>query len=232
MAKKYKVKLLRKEKLAKDTWLFAFEKPEGYTFIPGQYQTFTLELPNGKTDWRDMTITSSPHHHELWLVTKIQKKPSLFKKILLDLSLGSFIQVEGPSGGFTVREQTKPHVFLAGGIGVTVFHSMLQNAAENDLDVPMKLLASFSKKEDIVYYEELKKLENKNRKIIYTLTQDNWEGEAGRITEELVKKYISDMQKPIFMIAGGQAFVDAMQELLVHLGVPADHIRIDYFTGY
>src|SRR6185312_1555787 len=46
MARKYTVKLLRKEKLAKDTWLFAFEKPEGYIFLPGQYQTFTLSLPN------------------------------------------------------------------------------------------------------------------------------------------------------------------------------------------
>lgn len=232
MAKQYKVKLLRKEKIAKDTWLFAFEKPEGYVFIPGQYQTFTLALPNGKTDWRDMTIASSPHYLELLLVTKIHEMPSLFKKTLFDLPIGGTISLEGPNGGFTIRDEDSPHVFLAGGIGVTVFHSMLQDAAENAVDIQMTLLASFSKKEDIVYYEELKKLENKNRKIIYTLTQDNWEGEAGSMSEKLLKKYVPNIKESIFMIAGGQDFVDAMQELLGQMGVPSDHIRIDYFTGY
>ena len=231
MAKEYTVKLLRKEKVAKNVWLFVFEKPEGYIFTPGQYHTFTLSLPNGKTDWRDMTITSSPIHNELWLVTKIREEPSLFKQMLLHLPIGSSIKLEGPSGGFTIREE-RPHVFLAGGIGVNVFHSILMDAAERDAQIPMILIASFRTKEDILFYEALRKIGNKKRKIIYTLTKENWAGEKGRISEDLIKKCIQDVTAPIFMIAGGQEFVDAMNELLIRVGVSQENIRIDYFSGY
>lgn len=240
MAKQYKVKLVRKEKIAKDTWLFAFSakgrsssgREEPITFIPGQYMTYTLPLPNGKTDWRDMTIASSPIQKELWLVTKIHQTPSLWKQTLFALRIGQTIALEGPNGGFTLRDKKKPYVFLAGGIGVTVFHSILKGLAENSQDTPMTLLASFRKKEDIIFQEELKNTENENRKVIYTLTQENWEEETGRISEKLIKKYVKEINNSIFMIAGGQGFVDSMNDLLIEIGVPLENIRIDYFTGY
>lgn len=231
MVKKYQVKLLRKEKLARDTWLFAFEKPSGYIFVPGQYHTFTLSLPSGKTDWRDMTITSSPHHHELWLVTKISKNSSVFKRELNALPIGSAITLEGPSGGFTIRDE-KSHVFLSGGIGINVFHSILMDAAEKNSQIPMTLFASFSTKHDKLFYKELKKIENDKRNIIFTLTKEEWNGERGRISKELLQKYVSTLRGNIYMIAGGQEFVDAMNELLLQMRVPEENIRIDYFTGY
>lgn len=231
MAKQYTVPLLRKEKLAKDTWLFAFQKPQGYVFTPGQYQTFTLNLPNGKTDWRDMTITSSPDHKELWLVTKIQKEHSEFKEQLLRLPIGSSIHLAGPNGGFTMREE-KPHVFLAGGIGINVFHSILMDGAKRNILLPITLIASFATQEDIIFHEDLKKIENEKRKIVYTLTKEAWEGEKGRITQTMIQKYIPDWSNTIFMVAGGQAFVDAMNEMLLQMKIPQDNIRIDYFTGY
>lgn len=232
MAKNYEVKLVRKEQIAQDTWLFALEKPKDYSFIPGQYQTVYLTLNNGQVDSRDMTIASSPNIKELWLVTKIEEKHKDFKDVLLKMSIGSSISIQGPSGGFAIREEEKPHVFLAGGIGITVFYSMLRNAKENDIKTPMTLLVSFSKKEDMLWFDELKNIENENRKIVYTLSQDDWGKEKGRISESLIKKYVNDTNKPIFMIAGGQEFVDDMNDLLLAIKVPLENIRIDYFTGY
>lgn len=233
MAKQYKVKLLRKEKIANNTWLFVFEKPEEYIFIPGQYQTFILKLPNGKIDWRDMTITSSPSHNELWMVTKVSENPSLFKKALFALSIGETVDLEGPNGGFIIRENKRPHVFLAGGIGVNVFHSMIRSVVENKLSTPITLLASFSKKEDIIFYEELKQLENEKIKVIYTLTKEkNWDGEKGRITEKMIKKYTKDITNPIFMIAGSVEMVDDINNMLLSMNIPMESIKIDYFTGY
>lgn len=233
MAKQYKVKLLRKEKIANNTWLFVFEKPEEYLFIPGQYQTFTLQLPNGKIDWRDMTITSPPSHNELWMVTKVSENPSLFKQALFALSIGETVDLEGPNGGFIIRENKRPHVFLAGGIGVNVFHSMIKNVVENKLSTPITLLASFSKKEDIIFYEELKQLENEKIKVIYTITKDDvWKGEKGRITEEMIGKYVKDIKKSIYLIAGGVEMVDDINYMLLSMDVPIENIKIDYFTGY
>lgn len=232
MAKEYTVKLIRKEKVANDVWLFVFEKPERYVFTPGQYQTFTFSLPDGKIDWRDMTITSSPKQNELWMVTKIGENPSLFKQTLLNLPIGSVVRLEGPSGGFTIRNKEKSHVFLAGGIGINVFHSIIKGAEEESLDTRITLFASFREKRNIVYYNELKQVENEKRKIIYTLTQDDWEGEKGRISESMIRKYIPNVQNNIFMVAGSQDFVDSMNEMLLKMGIGLDNIKVDYFTGY
>lgn len=232
MAQKYEVRLLRKEKLAQETWLFSFEKPDNYIFVPGQYQTFTLTVSNGKSDWRDMTIASSPSSKELWMVTKIHDNSSLWKQALFNLTIGQTITLEGPNGGFSLRDKKRPYVFLAGGIGVTVFHSILKDLVESNHDIPITLLASFRKGEDVIFQEELEDIENENRKIIYTLTKEDWKGEKGRISNDMIRKYIKDVEEPIFMIAGGQEFVDAMTDLLAEMGVPLENIRIDYFTGY
>lgn len=228
MAKEYTVKLLRKEKLAKDTWLFALEKPKNYTFIPGQYQSITLTLPNGKTDWRDFTIASNPSEKELWMITKITKKPSEFKKQFLRLPLGSNITVQGGSGGFTIeRNEKRPHVFIAGGIGLTVFRSIL--TAKEYRNLQAKLIVSFSSEENSIFQEELEEIARKHTKkqVMYHFTN-----KEGRLSKKNIEKYLPSIMDSIFMIAGAQEFVDAMNELFLQIGVPQENIRIDYFSGY
>ncbi len=228
MAKEYRVKLLRKEKLAKDTWLFAYEKPEDYVFIPGQYQSVTLALQNGKTDWRDFTIASNPTESELWTVTKITDKPSAFKKQLLELPIGSFVTLQGGSGGFVLdAEEKRSYVFIAGGIGITVFRSMLTDPKYKKVNVT--LVASFSTKEHHIFQDELLKLaaEQKNKHVVYTYSNEN-----GRISESFLKENLSGIPDSIFMIAGKQDFVDDMSTLLLGMEVLQGNIRIDYFSGY
>lgn len=244
MANKYSVKLLRKKNIAKDTWLFAFSAKgrsasgteELIKFIPGQYMTYALTLPNGKTDWRDFTITSFPGENELWLVTKIKKDPSGFKKILFGLPINSNISLEGPSGGFTIEKETKPLVFIAGGIGINVFYSIVKHVSNTKRKNKIFLLASFSTKEEIIFYDKLMEIASKNTniKVIYTLTKPglSWKGEKGRISQKLLKQFLPNISEKVFLIAGSQKFVDDMNLLLITLGIPQENIRIDYFTGY
>lgn len=225
MAKEYKVKLLRKEKLAKDTWLFVFEKPEGYVFIPGQYQSVTLTLPTGKTDWRDFTITSNPEEQELWVVTKITDTPSEFKKVLLNLPIDAEVEVVGGSGGFIIDlEEKSPYIFLAGGIGVNVFRSML--TTKKYTSVNATLIVSFSSQETGIFQKELEGVvkKQKNKKVIY-----HFSDKQGRISVKDIRKYLSP--ESIFMLAGSPEFVDAVQELLLQSGILQENIKVDYFSG-
>lgn len=223
MAKEYYAKLLRKEKIAKDTFLFALQKPHDFLFSSGQFQTTTLQMPSGKSDWRDFTIASNPGESELWIVTKITNTASLFKKTLLHVPIGSQILLEGAKGGFTLdKNEKRQHVFLAGGIGVTVFRSMLTAKENKNLDA--LLIASFSSKTEAIFQKELEML---GEKIIY-----HESGKKGRLSKEALQKYIPKIKEEIFLIAGGQDFVDAISAMLLQLQVPQENIRIDYFTGY
>lgn len=239
MASSCAVRLLHKEHIARDTWLFAFEKPKEFFFKPGQYVTITLPLANGKTDSRDMSIASSPLQKELWIVTKKRSPASEFKKILLQQRAGSSIVIEGPAGGFILHEKdTLPKVFFSGGIGITPFYSMLKHASDKKIFMPLTLIASFSSQEEMIFFDELMAIANKNKNItvIYTISHPerspSWSGEKGRISDKLIQKYIKNIQACNPMIAGSPAMVDDVNMMLLDIGVPLEKIRLDYFTGY
>src|SRR5260221_5442694 len=151
------VVFLKKEKIAKDTWKFSFKRDKNFLFSPGQYGSMFFG-----EDSRDFTIASSPLEKDVFFfVTKNGR--SVFKQKLFALSAGSAVVVAKPAGGFTLREDsTAPLVFLAGGIGITPFYSMITYAHAVGLKIQITLIASFSKKEYIIFYEELKKIEKEN----------------------------------------------------------------------
>ncbi|HYK08622.1 MAG TPA: FAD-dependent oxidoreductase [Candidatus Eisenbacteria bacterium] len=223
------VSFLGKEKIAKDTWRFLFQKDANFMYQAGQYVSVFLG-----EDTRDFTIASSPlEKDKFFLVTKNGK--SAFKKNLFALSAGSKVAMKSPTGGFILREEnTTPLVFLSGGIGITAFHSMITYAHAKGLTFPITLIASFSKREYMIFQEELEKIDAENPliKIIYTLSQDNWESEKGRISDAHIKKYVRDMHNKIYMITGGEKMVENTEELLLSMGIDSSKIRIDIFTGY
>jgi len=162
---------------------------------------------------------------------------SSFKKKLLGLKMGNMVKFFGPMGGFILNEEEKnPRVFLAGGIGITPFHSMITYANVKKLSIPITLVVSFSSVEDLVFYEELSNIakENSYIKTIYTITHPDvrWKGEAGRISEELIKKYVQGIFKPQYFIVGPPAFVAAIEETIRKMGVSNERIFIENFTGY
>src|SRR5258708_2753161 len=109
------------------------------------------------------------------------------------------IKIFGPMGNFILdKNEMTPKVFIAAGISITPYYSMLQYAAQKKIKNPLTLLVSFSSPEEMIFYNELKKIEEKNEtiKVIYTITGSRklqqWDGEQGRISEALIKKHISE----------------------------------------
>lgn len=223
----YTITLVRKQKVARDTYAFYFSKPKNFKFIPGQYTTVILPIvaTDGLGSSRDFTIASSPQEQEILLVTK--KSTSDFKKMLFTLKKGERIEITHPMGGFYPREEMTRYVFISGGIGITVFRSMLI-AKENE-NRQATLLASFSSPAKSIFQKELKEIgkKQKNKKIIYHITETQ-----GRITKSNIIHYVPDIHEHIFMITGSEQFVYAMQELLRSMNVAGEKIKIDIFTGY
>lgn len=236
------VVFVKKEQVASDTYTYYFERKNlTEDFLPGQYMRMTLPITatDGRGSSHFFTISSSPTKKDFLTVTT-KRGQSDFKNALFGLTPGTPVQIMAPIGGFLLRpEDQTPKVFLAGGIGITPFHSMITYAADLDLKTQLTLIVSFSTVEEIVFYDELTEIEktHNNIKIIYSVSHPEnsnkpWTGDKGRISEELIKKYIPDIMSPVFMVVGPPAMVDATEQLLKTMNIPLDHIKVEQFTGY
>lgn len=239
-----KLKLTDKKDEASGTKSFFFEPEEKIDWLPGQYFYITLpklthEDPRGNT--RHVTNSASPTEGNLVRITTRVRKESGFKQSLDELPVGSEIEGKGPNGIFTIDEKTTgSHIFLAGGIGITPFRSIIKYALDKNLGINMNLVYSNSLPEEIALRKELEGwTSNQNFKLYMTISKpeeskEKWDGLTGRIDENLINKLFTkeDIQKSTFWVSGPPAFVDAMEEMLGKMRIPVENIRTEKFTGY
>lgn len=204
---------------------FIFEKPKGFSFYPGQYLDIQLPIedPLGKT--RAFTISSSPTEDFLMITTK--KGVSVFKKHLFSLKPGDIISTSHPVGTF-ILDESSPAVFLAGGIGITPFRSMIKYAVDKKLTTPITLIYSNSDNK-FLFKKELENWQTKltNLRIIYHLTGTN-----GRLELTQLDAIAYLNVNSIFYLAGPPKMVDDFEKILLDLGVDELNIRYDRFDGY
>ena len=157
----YEVRLEGREEIAEGTMAFHFAKPTGFSFKPGQAIDIVLIGPP-TTDTQNarhtFSIVSAPFQTELVVATRM--RDSAFKRAIKSLPIGSPVKFEGPFGSLTLHNDwTRPAVFIAGGIGVTPFISILRQAAKDQLPQRLLLLYSNRRPEDAAFLAELQQLE-------------------------------------------------------------------------
>lgn len=236
-ASSFVLKFIRKEQRAKDTFSFYFDRSHTkFDFRPGQY--LRLTLPHKSDDRgtsRFFTISSSPLEKEIMITAKILQ--SSFKERLFSLKKKDEVHIFGPMGRFTLDEESKKeHVFIAGGIGVTPFHSMISYAAATNHQNPITLFAMFSNYEDVLFHDVFQSISklHPSIKVIYSVTKSHplWKGEQGRVSKTLVQKYIQHHSQVLYSVVGSPAMVAETRQLLASLGIPEESIRSEGFTGY
>lgn len=234
----HQLKLISRREVARHTVEFHFEKPEGFSFKPGQYGGFTLINPP-ETDaagiTRRFSLASAPDDVDIVITMRIQT--SAYKRVLNNLPLQSEIKFAGPTGLFTLHEDSnRPAVFLAGGIGITPFYSMIQHAAKHLPQQKMILFYGNQQPADAAYLSELTALATHQSHFTFVPimadADDNWSGERGYITDSLIRKYVPDLHIPIYYICGSAVMVTAIQELLIEMGINESNIKVEDFPGY
>src|SRR5258708_19065964 len=137
-------KLVSRQEVAERTFAFHFEKPTNWTFTAGQALDLTLLDPpetDAEGNTRTFSIAASPHEETLMVATRMRE--TAFKRVLSALPPGSVVKIEGPSGDLTLHNNVKrTAVFLAGGIGITPFRSVVFRAAKEKLPHPIFLFYS------------------------------------------------------------------------------------------
>ncbi|MDQ4020029.1 MAG: FAD-dependent oxidoreductase [Actinomycetota bacterium] len=232
--------LAEKREVAKGTLLCIFDLgAEEVDFRPGQYFFVTLLDPpysDEKGPRRHITVVTSPTERGVvGLCTRL--RDTAFKRSLAELSLGAEVDVEPPRGRFVLPEDTsQPYVFVAGGIGITPFRSMLRYAADEGLPYRVTLLYSNRTRAETPFLDELEELRSQlpELRVVFTMTDEpEWEGERRRIDAEFFRDHVSDLiESATFMVAGPPPMVSAMDEELSTAGVSAERVIAEKFSGY
>lgn len=235
----YHLKLIDRKVVAHDTNLFTFEKPEGFTFIPGQYAGFTLiesqEIDTGGIT-RRFSILSIPNDPFIAIATRTQK--SAYKRVLNALPIGNKIKLAGPTGKFTLHdeEMNVPAVLIAGGIGITPFYSMIRHATEIRSSQKIILFYGNQQISDAAFLSELVNLSktNPNFTLVSTMAvpDESWQGETGFINDAMLVKYIADLATPIYYICGSPMMVTKLRQTLREMKIEEEKIRVEDFPGY
>jgi ferredoxin-NADP reductase len=235
-----RAKVKEKRDVAKGTLLVMFDLlGRQVDFKPGQYFWVTLLDPpyeDEKGPRRHFSVVSSPNEHGvLGFCTRL--RDSAFKRSLVELPIGAEVEVEEPKGSFLLPEDAdQRYVFIAGGIGITVFRCMLRYIAEEKLPLRVTLVYSNRDRESAAFLDELLELEreNANFELVLTMTEDPaWDGESRLIDAAFLRDHLGDaLESSAYLIAGPPAMVDGVLATLQSAGVPEAQIRPDRFSGY
>ena len=234
----YKIKLVQRETVANNTIKLTFEKPEGMTFIAGQYGGFTLINP-AETDeqgnTRRFSLLSPPDHQHLMIVTRVQK--SAYKRNLQNMAPGTEIKFAGPTGNFLLHDDVSiPAVLIAGGIGIAPFYSIIKHVLQHQPERRIMLFYGNQTLADSALLDELLQLTHDFPRfsLIHVLANPHaeWQGEKGFITDETLVKNIADLDKPIFYVCGSPAMVAALRQVLRELQINDDRVKFEDFPGY
>lgn len=214
-----KLKVIQK-RIQVNSFSLILEKPRGFIFYAGQYLNMELD-----GDTRSFTISSSPTEDYLMITTK--KSQSKFKKQLFLLKSGDSLSSSYPAGTFTLDE-IEPAVFIAGGIGITPFRSMIKHAVDQKLTTPMTLIYSNSD-DNFLFKNVLEnwKKELSNLDIIYHNSSQNDHIDVAKILT-----IVGSLANSIYYLAGSHSFVNSMGKILLELGIDQINIRYDRFDGY
>ncbi len=213
-------------------------------FEPGQYMEWTLPHmhPDSRGVRRYFTIASAPTEDTLRLGLIIPARASSFKRELMTLSQhgkAAALSASQLGGDFIMpKDPSARLVFIAGGVGITPFRSMIKSLMDRKEKRDIVLLYSEYRKERLSYmrlFEEARQAIGLS--IVPFLTHEKTEARDPRyrygfITAQAIAAEVPDYRERIFYVSGSPPMVSAMKRSLRELHVPRARIRTDYFPGY
>jgi ferredoxin-NADP reductase len=238
---RFETTLIGSTTVAEGTMAFRFARPAELKFEAGQSLNVSLIDPpetDAKGNARTFSIVSAPHETELVFATRM--RDTAFKRVLKGMPAGGRVQLRGPAGKFTLDgADARPAVFIAGGIGITPFVSMLRHAAHSRLARDLWLFYSNRRPEDAAFLDELSALPRRNPRCRFVGTMVEmakssrpWDGETALLDRAMLERHLKDLSAFVYYAAGPPGLVEAMKKMLTEAGVKEDAIRTDEFFGY
>ncbi|MBI2621492.1 MAG: RnfABCDGE type electron transport complex subunit D [Candidatus Levybacteria bacterium] len=229
---------VEKIKLAPNIFELVFSPSKKFAYLPGQYFEWTLShnRPDSRGVRRYFTIASSPTEGNVRLGIKIDpQKGSSFKKKLLALEKSNKIYAGQLSGDFVLpKNKSEKAVFIAGGIGITPFRSIIKFLIDKKEKRDIVLFYSCSDPAEFVYKDIFEKAKSIGLKTVYVCSHPtpDWKGRIGRIDEKMIKEEVGDFKNRIYYLSGPSSMVNSYKSLIRKMDIKPHRIVTDYFPGY
>ena len=215
------------------TTTLALSPPDGagFRFDPGQFAWFGFGGSPFSLTRHPFSFSSSAERDEVEIAVKARGD---FTSGVHKLDPGTVVYVDGPHGVFSPDQDEGPGFgFIAGGVGIAGLLSMVRTMADRDDVRPAILIYANGDWEGVAFREELERLEGRmNLNVVHVLERppENWTGETGYVTAELLSGHLPRGYRRFqFFICGPVPMMDAAEAALVELGVPAERVHTERF---
>lgn len=210
--------LLRREKQVGNAWSFWFSRPDGFVFQGGDYTELALDKA-GERRW--FSIAAGPQEKDLQFCIKIADQHSTFKQGLLDLKPTQTAHLSPPMGNFNVPNQPDKLLFIAGGIGITPFRSILLEEAHRHIGHDIVLFYT-ARSAQHLFLNEI----STDIKLIKHISGSK------RLTLPDILAAVPDASERMIYLAGPEPMMEQYHEQLLTQAHPRWRLRLSYFTGY
>lgn len=218
------------DQLTHDTWNLRFDGPKP-DFKPGQFMLVSLRRDGKTSESHPYTISSSPTETNLAITPKAIGD---FSASVGETKPGDTAFIEAPYGAFTYdRAPTEKLAFVAGGIGITPFLSMLRYMKETGERRSVTLIWGNKSEADIAFREEVEALQASlpDLRIHHVLSaQEDWDGETGFIDQEKIARLVPDYAERSFFICGPPVMREKVVPMLRELGLGRSRIFFEIFA--
>jgi ferredoxin-NADP reductase len=213
---------------------FYFKPEKAVEYTAGQFIVLTLPHLNpddrGTTHW--FTLSSSPTEELLSITTKFAAKSSSFKKALRKLKPGNELHMSDPMGDFVLPKLIQtPLIFVAAGIGITPFHSILEWLVATNESRPIRLLYAVNTEDEIIFQETFDKA-GQHATIIVNDPSPAWGGERGQLSAELILGLEKPSDDTLIYVSGPEPLVERLEKDLKKAGVQKHQLVLDFFPNY
>ncbi|HUJ75481.1 MAG TPA: FAD-dependent oxidoreductase, partial [bacterium] len=238
---KLRLALRERRQIGPDLYSFTFDKPSWFRHLPGQYMEWSLPIhtADSRGTRRYFSLASSPTEDQIMVVARFPSPPSSFKAALLARSAGDLVTAGELAGDFTLpRGAGRPLAFIAGGIGITPFRSMVKNLLDRGEKRDIVLVYAANTEHELAFRDVFEEAERTlGVKVVYVIrdaagARPGWQGKVGLVDAPLLQQVLPDAAERLCFVSGPPAAVDAMTAALRSVGVKRTRIRTDFFPGY
>jgi ferredoxin-NADP reductase len=221
-----KLKLNNKECLTDNIWAFRFEPSEALSWTPGQFMRVEIphEHPDKEGTKRWFTVSSAPYEGLMQITTRVTD--TTFKQALAAVPVGGSIDlVEAPDGDFVWQDSDRPRVFIAGGIGVTPFHSILKSRFHDHEPLDVTLIYG-GRTADLPFRSEFGQwaAADPHFKVQYVI------GEP--LTPARLVELVPGLNDTLVYLSGPEPMVESLGDQLKAAGLPEAQLKQDFFPNY
>lgn len=230
----YTITCTRNDRIARDVYELAFEKPAGFTFKAGQFVLLEIPLIENPSDLqpRAFSLASAPSEHEILFAMKMKAGGRASRWIEEAAKLGTNVVMKGPFGMFTLKpEATDDHLFIATSTGAAPFRSMLIEQLAAGDKRRFDLIFGVRDEQDLFWKDELTTLTQRHENFFLHLSlsqpSDAWVGHKGRV--QTLAPLIAPVMvsKRVYVCGNPDMTTDVKKLALEEWKVPKERLHVE-----